>query len=106
MIEPHSIVVATLTNPREKIWGELLALRPEGITMRGIRLEAFEDFLHQILQQRGDSISMSTAFYPMHRVERVDCDEPCEGIPSLADQFREKVGLTVHEYLDGGAPTR
>ncbi len=102
MIEPHSIVIASLTNPKEKIWGELVALRPEGITMRGIRLEAFEDFLRQILQQRDNSISMSTSFYPMHRVERIDCDEPCAGIPSLAEQFQEKVGLTVYEYLHGG----
>jgi hypothetical protein len=86
-------------NPREKIWGVLVSLRPEGVTLRGISLELFDDFLRQVLQKVETQVTMMTAFYPMHRVERIAHDEPSAGIPSLADTFREKVGLSVLEYL-------
>ena len=86
-------------NPREKIWGALVSLRPEGVTLRGIQIESFDDFLRQVLHQVETQITMMTAFYPMHRVERIAFDEPSVGLPSLSDMFREKVGLSVHEYL-------
>ncbi|MGH9344944.1 MAG: hypothetical protein ACRD19_14430 [Terriglobia bacterium] len=86
-------------NPREKIWGLLVSLRPEGVTLRGINVELFDDFVRQALHQVEMQITMMTAFYPMHRVERIAYDEPCAGIPSLADTFREKVGVWVYEYL-------
>ncbi len=38
-------------------------------------------------------------FYPMHRVERIAKDEPSGSIPSLADRFREKVGVSLLEYI-------
>lgn len=92
-------MIASLVNPREKIWGQLIALRPEGITLRGITLESFDDFLHQVTDRLDVPVSLTTAFYPMHRVERITCDETSAGIPSLSDRFREKAGLTVQEYF-------
>lgn len=86
-------------NPREKIWGQLIALRPEGITLRGITLESFDDFLHQVIDRLNTPASLTTAFYPMHRVERIAYDETSAGIPSLSDRFREKAGFTVQEYF-------
>jgi hypothetical protein len=38
----------------------------------------------------------------MWRVERVTLDEPVDDIPSLADQFYTRVGLTIDEYLGNG----
>jgi hypothetical protein len=92
-------VIATFMNPRERIWGQLLAVRPEGVTLRGISLESFDDFLRQVLHEADTSVSMTTAFYPMHRVERIAYDEAAGGIPSLADRFVEKAGVTLGEYL-------
>jgi hypothetical protein len=42
---------------------------------------------------------MTSVFYPMHRVERITADEPSGSLPSLAERFRRKVGLTIQEYL-------
>jgi len=44
-------------------------------------------------------VGMAVVFYPMHRLERIAVDEPSGTIPSLADRFRQKVGLTIQEYL-------
>src|SRR2546427_6905168 len=38
-----SMVIATLGNPREKFWGAILALTPEGLSLCGIELASFED---------------------------------------------------------------
>ena len=35
-MDPHSIVVISLHTPKETVWGELLAINPSGITIRGI----------------------------------------------------------------------
>ena len=33
-MDPHSIVIVSLHSPKEKIWGELLAVSTAGVTMR------------------------------------------------------------------------
>jgi hypothetical protein len=98
-IEAGSIVIATFINPRERIWGQLLAVGPEGVTLCGISLESFDDFLRQALHEADTNVTMTTAFYPMHRVERIAYDEPAGGVPSLSDRFIAKVGVTLGEYL-------
>ncbi len=76
-----------------------MCLRPEGVTLSGINVESFDDFVRQAAHQVETRVTMMTAFYPMQRVERIAYDEPSAGVPSLADTFREKVGVWVHEYL-------
>jgi hypothetical protein len=39
---PGAIVIATLSNPREKFWGMILALAPEGLSLSGAELASFE----------------------------------------------------------------
>jgi hypothetical protein len=95
----NSIVIVSLISPKEKIWGQLLLLESKGITVRGIELDSFDDFIRQIVDQEETTVGMATVFYPMHRVERVAVDEPSGSIPSLAERFRHKVGLTIQEYL-------
>lgn len=104
-VETSSIVIVSLTAPKEKIWGQLVMLNAAGITLRGIELDSFDDFVRQILDQEEATVGMTTVFYPMHRVERVAEDEPSGTIPSLSDRFRQKVGLTIQEYL-GLVPPR
>ncbi len=48
-MEPHSIVVVSLHSPKEKLWGELLAINTAGITLRGIDLNSFDHFVNQNL---------------------------------------------------------
>lgn len=95
----NSIVVVSLHTPREKVWGELVALNAAGITMRGIDLNSFDDFVRQVLHPEGDRVGVPTLFFPMQRVERILLDEPTGSIPSLGDVFAQKVGRPLKEYL-------
>ena len=104
LIERESIVIVSLNNPKEKIWGQLVALDAAGVTVRGIELDSFDDFVRQVLAQEESAVGLATIFYPMHRVERVAMDERSGSLPSLADRFREKIGLTLLEYLGVGLP--
>ena len=45
---------------------------------------------------------LSTVFYPMHRVERIAQDDPSGEIPSLAQRFSSRIGVTLVEYLRMG----
>ena len=97
-ILPGSPIIMTLHSPREKMWGVLLQLTPSGIYIRGIDLNTFEDWLRMIV--RGErNIGLTTAFFPMWRIERAALDETIDEIPSMADRFYERVGITVEEYL-------
>ena len=95
----HSIVIVSLHSPREKVWGELVALNPAGVTVRGIDLNSFDDFVRQVLHPEGERVGLPTAFFPMQRIERVALDEPSGSIPSLGDVFEQKVGRSLKDYL-------
>jgi hypothetical protein len=99
-MEIRSIVIVSLISPKEKIWGRLVSLEPSGVTVCGIALEAFDDFIRQIVKQEETAVGLETIFFPMHRVERIALDEPSGSIPSLAQRFHSKIGLTIQEYLD------
>lgn len=103
-MEINSIVIVSLTAPKEKVWGQLLLLSSSGVTVRSIDLASFDDFVRQILDQEEASAGMNTVFYPMHRVERIAVDEPSGTIPSLADRFRSKVGISIQEFLGIATP--
>jgi len=103
-MEINSIVIISLAAPKEKVWGQLLMLNSSGVTVRGIELDSFDDFVQQVINQEEATVGMTCVFYPMHRVERIARDEPSGSIPSLAERFRRKVGLTLQEYLDLEAP--
>jgi hypothetical protein len=103
-VEINTIIIVSLTTPKEKIWGQLLGLNSAGITLRGIDLDSFDDFLRQLLDREEATVGMATVFYPMHRVERIAQDEPSGSLPSLADRFRAKIGLTIQEYLGLESP--
>ena len=100
---PGAIVVVTLGNPREKIWGAILALSPEGLSLAGIELASFEDLVAMV--REGEPAAPATVFFPMHRVERMELDLPDGALPSLAQRFAEKTGLdpaallTVHRRI-------
>ena len=98
-METNNIVIVSLTSPREKVWGQLLQLDTQGVTVRGIELNSFDDFIHQIVGREESTVGMTQVFYPMHRVERVALDEPWGSIPSLSERFRSLVGLSIQEYL-------
>ena len=94
----HSVVLVTLHTPRERIWGLLLDLTPAGITVCGIDLTAFEDWLSQM--GTDEEMGLSTVFYPLHRVERVAMDERMGKLPSLHDRFQQKTTKHLIDYLE------
>lgn len=98
-MDPHSIVVVSLHSPKEKIWGELLAITPSGITVRGIDLNSFDHFVRQINEPESERVGLPTVFFPLTRVERIALDEPSGAIPSMNELFARKVGRSLADYL-------
>jgi len=99
-MEPHSIVVVSLQSPKERLWGELVDISNAGVTVRGIDLSAFDDFISQVLHPEGDRIGLPTLFFPMLRIERIALDEARGSIPSMAEMFEKKVGRSLANYLE------
>lgn len=88
---PGALVIATLCNPREKFWGMILALAPEGLSLSGAELASFEDLT--VMVRDGEPFTPAVVFFPMHRIERVELDLPDGGLPSLSQRFLAKTGL-------------
>ncbi len=88
---PGALVIATLCNPREKFWGMILALAPEGLSLSGAELASFEDLT--VMVRDGEPFTPAVVFFPMHRIERVELDLPDGGLPSLSQRFLTKTGL-------------
>jgi len=87
---PGAMVVVTLGNPRDKFWGMTLVLAPEGLSMTGIELASFEDFV--VMVKDGEVFSPAVVFFPMHRIERIELDLPDGSLPSLSQRFLAKTG--------------
>jgi len=98
-MEPHSIVVVSLHSPKERLWGELVDISSAGVTVRGIDLGSFDDFVSQVLHPDGDRIGLPALFFPMLRIERIALDEARGSIPSMAEMFEKKVGRSLEDYL-------
>jgi hypothetical protein len=95
------VVLVTLNSPREKFWGGILDISPAGLSVRGLDLNSFDDFIG--LVRSGEPASLGAVFFPMHRVERVEIDSRNGDIPSLQERFHAK---TAHEFTElvGVAP--
>jgi len=99
---PGALVIATLASPREKFWGAILHLSSVGLSLRGVDLSSFDDFVAQI--RDGEPFNSGVVFFPMHRLERLELDLPEGNILSLAQRFAQKTGqdpapILVSEYL-------
>ncbi len=94
---PGSMVVVTLGNPHDKFWGVILALAPEGLSISGIELSSFEDFV--VMVKDGEPFSPAVVFFPMHRIERVELDLPDGNLSSLSQRFSAKTARDPAELL-------
>jgi hypothetical protein len=88
---PGIMVLVTLGNPREKFWGAILSLNPEGLSLCGVELASFDDLVS--LVKDGEPFSSGVVFFPMHRLERMELDLPDGNIPSLSQRFTSQTGL-------------
>jgi hypothetical protein len=94
---PGALVIVTLSNPREKVWGMILALAPEGLSLSGAELASFEDLI--LMVKSGEPFTPAVVFFPMHRIERVEIDSPDGSLPSLSQRFLAKTGLEPSSAL-------
>ena len=92
-----AVVVVTLSNPRDKFWGTLLALTAEGLSLCGIELASFDDAIAML--KEGGAISPTVVFFPIHRVERIELDLPDGDVPSLSQRFSDRTGIDAAAAL-------
>ncbi len=96
-IETGECVIVIMQNPREKIFGVLHEINAAGIFVRGIDLDYFEEWTRAIKNDE-QYLSMQDSFYPMWRVERISRDEISHGLPSMAEQFKQRTGFSIKEF--------
>lgn len=93
-----SLIIVHLTSPNEKFWGVLLRLGPEGITVRGINLDSFDDWARGLARGEG-SLDLVTMFVPLFRVERIFVDEQVGEVESYRQRFERMVGSSLAPFL-------
>jgi len=98
---PGALVIATLANPREKFWGMILSLAPEGLSLSGVELASFEDLA--VMVRDGEPFTPAVVFFPMHRLERIELDLPDGHLPSLSQRFLAKTSLEPSAVLALGS---
>jgi hypothetical protein len=96
-IQPKEIIIAVLQNPREKVIGVLHEINAAGVFVRGIDLNAFEDFTQAIIKSE-QFFGMNDNFFPMWRIERIAKDESSMDLPSMQEQFTRRTGLKIEDF--------
>src|SRR5438046_6755956 len=67
-----SMVIATLGNPREKFWGAILSLTPEGLSLCGLELPSFDALVSMV--KEGDRFSPAVGLFRMQCLARMALD--------------------------------
>jgi len=98
-MKKDSIVVLNLQNPREKVLGKLKDINVAGMTLRGIDINSFSDWLNQFTEFTEMDISPTTIFYPMHRVVSCYLDEESESGSSFSTRFIKRINKSITEVL-------
>ena len=99
-IEEGASVILVLHSPREKCWGVLVEINAAGVFLRGIDLNAFDDWVRAVAHDE-PFMGLADLFFPMWRVERVSKDESAGGVPSLAEQFEQRTGRSLQDFFAG-----
>ena len=97
-IQSGDPVVLVLHSPKEKYWGVLDEISTAGVFLRGLDLNALDDWVAAVLHKE-PFIGLTNMFFSMWRIERVTKDEAAGGIDSLYDQVERRTGLTVGELV-------
>lgn len=96
-IEANELVVLIMHSPREKVWGVLHEINGAGAFVRGIDLNAFEDYVRAIIHDE-PFMGLNDQFFPLWRIERLSRDEPFGDVPSLVEQFEHRTGRSINEF--------
>lgn len=97
-ISRGAAVLIVLHSPREKCWGMLDEIGQAGVFMRGLDLNAFDDWVSSIVHAE-PFVGFGDLFFPMWRVERISKDEAAGGVPSLCEQVAKRTGRPIEELL-------
>jgi hypothetical protein len=97
-IQPGAAIILVLHTPREKCWGILDEISPAGVFLRGLDLNAFDDWVSAINHQE-PFVGFGDLFFPIWRVERISRDEASGGIPSLCEQAERRTGRTIEKLI-------
>jgi hypothetical protein len=101
-IAPGTPVVLVLHTPREKCWGVLDEISPAGVFLRGLDLNAFDDWVHAVAHNE-PFFGLNDLFFPLWRLERIARDEASAGVFSLFEQVEQRTGRSVTEiFSDSG----
>ena len=95
-IKPGAAVVVVLHSPREKCWGLLDDINQAGVFLRGLDLNAFDDWISAIVHAE-PFMGFGDLFFPMWRVERISKDEAAGGVPSLREQVERRTGQSIEK---------
>lgn len=104
-LEPGTPVLIYLHSPREKVFGALLSLEQSGVALRGLDIVSLEDWMRQEIRGETSGLGLSSAFYPMWRIERMEQDESTDELEGLADRFERLTGRSFVEAA-GLSPRR
>jgi hypothetical protein len=94
-----SIIVLNLHTPKQKIWGLLMDVGAAGVVVRGLDLSVFDDWMRQEARGGDVQIGLTTAFYPLTRIERIELDETVGCVIGYAVRYKEMVGRTAFDAL-------
>jgi hypothetical protein len=97
-IDSGAAITLVLHSPREKCWGVLERIDAAGVFLRGIDLNAFDDWTRAVAHDE-PFMGLSDLFFPMWRVERVARDESAGGVPSLAEQLEQRTGRSLKDVF-------
>jgi methylmalonyl-CoA/ethylmalonyl-CoA epimerase len=96
-LAPGSTVLAYLSNPKERHWGVLREITSSGVTLEGIDLNSFDDWVSAAAA--GGATGASVVFFPSHRVERLLLDRSEGDAEALDERFRARVGVPLATWL-------
>ena len=99
MFSPGTPVLIVLHTPREKCWGILDEINAAGVFLRGLDLNAFDEWIRSVIHNE-PFIGLGSMFFPMWRVERVAKDESVDGVKSLCEQAEQRTGLSLEELIN------
>ena len=98
IISSGTAIILVLHSPREKCWGVLDRIDAAGVFVRGLDLNAFDDWVRAIAHDE-PFMGLSDLFFPMWRVERISKDESAGGVPSLAEQLEQRTGRSLQDVF-------
>lgn len=101
---PGSAILVYLREPQEKMWGVLRRLDATGVTLEGLDLGSFDDWLAHLDRKEEAIGGPSLVFFPIGRVEKILLDRPSGALPSLAQRAEQRAGRPLAELFESSRP--